>query len=50
MTKVPFDLTIHLPTEGLDEGSDVDLFVLSKKVNTKENPYLFYTTPATNIQ
>ena len=26
MTKIPFELTIHLPAEGLDEGSYVDLF------------------------
>ena len=34
----------HLPTEGLDEGSDVDFFSLEGK--SKENPFLFVTTPA----
>ena len=46
MAKIPFKLIIHLPAEGLDEGSDVDFFQRGK---TKANLFLFVTTPATNI-
>ena len=35
-------------TEGLDEGSNVDFFFF-EKINIEENPFLFVTTPATNI-
>ena len=28
MTKMPFEFTIHLPAVGLDEGSDVDFFLI----------------------
>ena len=28
MTEIIFELTIHLPAEGLDEGCDVDFFSL----------------------
>ena len=34
--------------KGPDEGSDVDLFFF-ERMNTEENPFLFVTTPATNI-
>ena len=33
MTKIPFELTIHLPAKGLDEGADVDLFLILKRMN-----------------
>ena len=35
--------------EGLDEGSDVNLFFFFERVTTEENPFFFATTPATNI-
>ena len=35
--------------EGLDEGTDVDLFFFFERINTEENPFLFATTLATNI-
>ena len=43
---MPFGLTIHLPAEGLDEGSNIDIFEM---VNTEEKPFLFVIAPATNI-
>ena len=27
MLKIPFELPLYLPTEGLDEGSDVNFFL-----------------------
>ena len=38
MSKNPIGLTIHMSAEGLDEGSDVDLFFF-ERVNTKEIPF-----------
>ena len=35
--------------EGLDEGFDVDLYFPFERINIEENPFLFVTTPATNI-
>ena len=49
MTKIPFELTIHLRADGRHEGSVVDLLFSFERVNTKENPFLFVTTPAANI-
>ena len=43
---MPFEFTIHLPAEGLDEGSDVDFFF--DRVNTKKKSF-FFTTSAANI-
>ena len=43
MTKMPFGLTIHWSADGLDD------FFFFERVHTKENLFLFVTTPATNI-
>ena len=42
MTKIPFELTIHLPAEWLDKVSDVS------DLNTKKM-YFFVSTTTTNI-
>ena len=50
MTKMSSGLTHSPAAYGLDEGSDVDLFFsLEGRVNTKQNLFLFVTTPTTNI-
>ena len=49
ITLITLRLTIKPAAEGPGEGSDADLFIFLESVNTKENPSLFVTTPATNI-
>ena len=49
VTKMPFAYHLHITAEVLDKGSDVDSVFFFKKVNTKVNPFIFVTTPSTNI-
>ena len=40
MTKIPFELAIHLPAECLDEGSDVDFLFTFKGSTLRKIPFL----------
>ena len=40
MSKIPFELTIHLPAKGLDEGSDADLFFSFCHYTSHEHPII----------
>ena len=48
MTKIPFELTIQLPAEGLDEGSDVDFFSLKESTIRKISFFLSLQQPRTS--